>query len=101
MFPVALAMSLALLWWEVQKLPSGRVLSRPSLQLKPWNRPIGQVLFIGLTFAFSGFWGLVLSVSFELSSPGIALQFFAMGAGLAGGCICAWRLFPSKFDQNE
>ena len=101
MFPVVLAMSIALLWWDLYKLPSGRVLPRPSLLLKPWDRPIGQILFIGLSFAFSGFWGLVLSLSLDLPSPGGALQFFAMGAGLAGGCICAWRLFPHKFQQDE
>lgn len=96
-FPITLAMSIGLIWLELQKLPAGKTAPRPSLQLKPWNRPLGVTLFVGLTFAFSGFWGLGLSLLFNLPSPFVAFQFFAMGAGFVGGCYLAYRLFPTKF----
>lgn len=97
-FPIALAMSIGLIWLELRKLPLGRMTSRPSMQLKPWNRPIGLLLFVGFTFAFSGLWGLGLSFLSNLSSPGVAFQFLAMGAGTVGGCYYSFRLFPNKFN---
>lgn len=71
--------------------------SPPSLRLKPWNRPIGLALFIGLSFAFSGAWGTAMSLIFGLPSPLFALQFLAMGSGLSGGCFVANHFFPQKF----
>jgi hypothetical protein len=96
---IALVMSIGLLWLELRKLPVGKTAPRPSLQLKPWNRPVGANVFFGLTFVFSGLWGLGLSFIFDLPSPAVAFQFFAMGAGLMGGCYFAYRLFPNKFSM--
>lgn len=96
-FPATLAMSTGILWYELRGLPIGALASPPSLHLKPWNRPIGLALFIGLTFAFSGVWGIAMALTFVLPSPLVALHFMAMGAGLAGGCFVAHYLFPQKF----
>lgn len=95
--PVALGTSIGLLWLEFRKLPDGRFASRPTLTLKPWNRPMGFVMFIGLTFAFAGFWGVAMSLIANLSSPGYALQTLAMGTGFTGGCYVACQIFPNKF----
>lgn len=99
-FPVALAMSTALLWYELRSTPTGALASPPSLTLKPWNRPIGLALFIGLTFSFAGIWGSVMALSFKLPSPLVAFQSLAAGAGLAGSCLVAHRLFPHKFSTQ-
>jgi hypothetical protein len=95
--PAALIMSIVILWLELRRLPTGRLATRPSLNLKPWNRPMGLAIFIGLTFAFSGFWGLSMYWVFNLPSPNVAFQFFAMGAGLTGGSYAIYRIFPEKF----
>jgi hypothetical protein len=95
--PAAFATSVGLLWLDLRKLPAGTLAMRPTLRLKPWNRPIGLVLFIGLTFAFTGFWGIWMSLIANLSSPGVALQTLAMGTGLTGGCYVACLIFPNKF----
>ncbi len=58
---------------------------------------MGLAIFIGLTFAFSGFWGLSMYWVFNLPSPNVAFQFFAMGAGLTGGSYAIYRIFPEKF----
>lgn len=59
---------------------------------------MGFAMFNGLTFTFAGFWGVAMSLIANLSSPGIAVQTFAMGAGLTGGCYVACQIFPNKFD---
>lgn len=95
--PAALTLSIVILWLELRRLPTGQLATRPSLNLKPWNRPMGLSIFIGLTLAFSGFWGLGMSWAFNLPSPVVAFQFFAMGAGLTGGIYAVYRIFPAKF----
>lgn len=95
--PAMLLTTLGLHWMELRKLPHGRLVSRPSLKLKPWNRPMGLAMFVGLTFLFSGIWGSGISLVSNASSLRVALQFLAMGVGLIGGCYVACRLFPSKF----
>jgi hypothetical protein len=95
--PMTLIVTIGVLWLELRKLPVGTVASRPTLKLKPWNRPIGLTIFGGLTFVFTGLWGVGMSFVFNLSSPGVALQTLAMGAGLTGGCYVARQVFPDKF----
>lgn len=95
--PAALTTSIVGLWLEFRRLPPGRLVARPSLKLKPWNQPMGLTIFIGLTFAFIGIWGLGMSWVFNLSSPAVAFQSFASGAGLAAGTYVFYRLFPDRF----
>lgn len=96
-FPAALATSLALIWLALRRRHHVMPATRASLRLKPWNAPLGMLLFIGLTFAFSGVWGVVLAWAFDLSSPSTALQMMFLGLGLVVGCYLAPRLFPRRF----
>ncbi len=44
-FPAAFATTLVLIWLEVSRLPNAEEASAPTFRLKPWNRPMGMVLF--------------------------------------------------------
>ena len=96
-FPTVLFSSLFAIWTELRTLPAHKLASAPSFQLKPWNRPTGMALFIGLSFAFVGFWGVLFSWACGLSSPSVSLRFFCMGAGLLAACWLAHRVFPDRF----
>ncbi|EYC52782.1 hypothetical protein AZ34_03890 [Hylemonella gracilis str. Niagara R] len=98
-FPVAMAMAMAFTWWESRGIKS-RKLPAPSLRLKPWDLPIGLMVFIGLTFTFTGIWGVALAIGFGLSSPTQALYFLALGLGFAIGCYTASRLMPDRFTNT-
>ena len=100
-FPVVFFSSLVMIWIELKTLPAQKLASAPSLQLKPWNRPTGMAIFIGLTFAFSGFWGVLLWWVYGLSSPHVALRFFCMGTGLVGACWAAYLAFPNQFSAPD
>jgi len=95
--PAVLVISVGFLWVELQKLPPGTFALPPSLLLKPWNRPAGAALFIGMTFLFAGLWGAAMCLALVLPSPLVALHFFAIGLGSVAGCFAAHRLFPEKF----
>lgn len=95
--PAMLLTTIGLHWMELRNIPHERLVSRPSLKLKPWNRPMGLAMFVGLTFLFSGIWGSGISLVSDPSHTHLSLQFLAMGAGVVGGCYVAYRLFPSKF----
>ena len=98
--PVALATSLALIWMELRWRRDIKPAAGPSLKLKPWNRPIGMALFLGLTFAFAGLWGVGLAWALDLSSPATALQMMFAGLGVVIGCYAAPRLFPRPFSPR-
>ncbi|QRR34165.1 hypothetical protein JNX00_21460 [Hydrogenophaga sp. YM1] len=95
-FPVAIAMVMASIWWESTRA-KGRRFPAPSLRLTPWGGPIGFAVFLGFTFAFVGAWGIVLALMFDLPSPTIAVQVFAMGLGFVVGCYALRWLMPDRF----
>lgn len=97
-FPVALLTFVVLFGVSLYRLPLGRRVQRPSLDLKPWNQPTGFLLFLALTFVFSSFWGVGIAVAGQLSGLRVALHFLALGAGALAAIFVSRYVFPSKFD---
>ena len=97
MFVVSAISTFILIAIEAWRLGLNSNLSRPSLSLKPWNQPIGLMLFVLLTFLFSSIWGLgisVLSPSGALLAP---LYFLSLSNGGLVGMFGAYRVFRSRF----
>jgi hypothetical protein len=95
--PIALVSSIFILWLDLSKHSADQLASPPSMSLKPWNRPIGMLMFIGLTFTFSSFWGFAITALLNQGSNRLILQFFSLGAGAIGGCYAIYRIAPTKF----
>ena len=96
-FPLALATCVVLFWLELRRLPPGKLAESPSFNLKPWNRPTGFLLFIGLTFVFASLWGVAISATAQLPGLRVALHFLALGIGTVGAIYVCRYAFPSKF----
>src|SRR5690349_21687257 len=73
-FPISLLFGVLMIWLELRSLPLGRLADPPSLKLKPWNRPTGIVLFIGLTFVFASVWGVAIALAANMSGIRVALN---------------------------
>lgn len=74
-----------------------RKLTRPSFALKPWNMPAGGALFVLVTFAFAGVWGILVAAILDQAIVVQALQFFLLGLGGLVGVWSAYYVFPSRF----
>jgi hypothetical protein len=96
-FPLALLTCVVLFWLELRRLPPGQFAQLPSLRLKPWNRPTGFILFIGLTFVFTSLWGVVIAAVAHLPGLRVALHFLLLGAGTVGAVLVCRHAFPAKF----
>ncbi len=96
-FPVALLFSVVMIWLELRTLPAGRLADQPSLKLKPWNRPTGLILFVGLTFVFASLWGVAIALAANMSGLRASLNALSLGAGAVGALIVCRHAFPAKF----
>lgn len=96
-FPLAVLTCAVLFWLELRRMSPGQLAQRPSLKLRPWNRPTGMLLFIGLTFVFAALWGVAIAVLAGLPGVRVALSFLALGAGDVGAIFVCRYVFPSKF----
>lgn len=96
-FPLVLLTCVVLFWLELRRLPPGQFAERPSLKLKPWNRPTGLLLFVGLTFVFASLWGVGIAVVAHMPGLLIALHFLSLGAGTLAAIFVCRHAFPSKF----
>jgi hypothetical protein len=97
LFPAAFLFSFLLVWLELRRLQGGERAQRPSLALKPWDRPTGMALFGGLTFMFASLWGVGFSVVGGMSGVRVALHFMAMGVGLVTATLASYRLYPERY----
>lgn len=97
-FPLALLTFGGLYWLELRRLLPGQLAQPPSLKLKPWNRPTGLMLFIGLTFVFASLWGVVIAAIGDLPGLRIAVNFLMLGAGAVVAIFACRRIFPARFD---
>ncbi len=96
-FPLALLTCIVLFWLELRRLPHGQFAERPSLDLKPWNRPTGLLLFIGLTFVFTSVWGVGIAAFAQMPGLRAALHFLSLGAGTVAAVFVCRHAFPAKF----
>ena len=80
--------------------PNRALADRPSLRLTPWNRPTGFLLFVALTFTFTGIWALGMVVA--LGYPGLvaSAHVLALGIGPLVGILLAPRFLPGRFKEQ-
>jgi hypothetical protein len=96
-FPLALLTCIVLFGLELRRLRLGQFAEQPSLKLKPWNRPTGFLLFIGLTFVFASVWGVGIAVLAHMPGLRVALHVLSLGAGTVASIFVCRHAFPSKF----
>lgn len=61
---------------------------RFSVDLKPWDDPLGVFQFVLVTFMFVGVWGILFSFFLEQANRSFALLAVSLGAGgLVGGLV--------------
>jgi hypothetical protein len=82
---------------EIWRAGPSSTLSQPSLSLKPWNQPVGLMLFVLLTFLFSSIWGLGISVLSPTEALLAPLYMFSLASGGLVGLSGAHRVFRSRF----
>jgi hypothetical protein len=96
-FPLALLVCAVLFWLELQRLPLGQLAQPPSFKIKPWNRPTGLLLFLGLTFTFISSWGVIIALVTHITGLRITLYFLAISCGCVGAILVCRQVFPEKF----
>ena len=90
---VAFVTGMALVLLEAR----GIRLPRPAITLRPWDYPVGLVLFISITFVAASAWGALISLTAAFPGLSSSLYFLALGAGVLLAICVAPRLFPHKF----
>ena len=85
---------------EIWRAGPSRSLSQPSLSLKPWNQPVGLMLFVLLTFLFSSIWGLGISVFSPSGTLLAPLYTFSLASGGLVGLLGGHRVFVLDLKPN-
>jgi hypothetical protein len=88
---ISAMMLLAIELWRGSKL------SRPSLGLLPWNQPVGLILFVALTFLFSGLWGVLFASVSPSGVIEVPIYVLSLSGGALLGLLGCFRVFPSRF----
>ena len=96
-FPLSFLVFAVLFWLELQRLPPGQLAQSPSFKIKPWNRPTGLLLFLGLTFAFISLWGVAIALVTNITGLRVMLYFLAISCGGVGAILVCRQAFPEKF----
>lgn len=69
----------------------------PSVDLKPWQMPMGVTLFVLLTFLFSSFWGVLFGLLLSGSDFREPLFMLLVSAGGLTGVWGAYRAFRTRY----
>jgi hypothetical protein len=80
--------------------PTTELADPPSIRLKPWNRPTGFLLFLALTFSFTGAWATGMVIALGLPGTQASLHVLALGLGPLLGIVLAPKLMPAKFKPS-
>lgn len=95
-FPLAAVTSFSLIALELWRYPNHK-LPRPSIHLKPWQMPLGCVIFVSISFMFSGVWAVVFALAQGGGQLPEAVHFLLLGSGFFIGVWGVLRVFPARF----
>ena len=92
-FPVAIFFLglLAFFALRTTSVPAER--ARLSIDLKPWQRPLGILQFVTVTFIFSAIWGIGFSASSQNANVYYPLRVLALATGGLLGTWVACRVY--------
>jgi len=94
--PVAAVTSFVLIALELWRYPNHK-LPRPSIYLKPWQMPLGCMIFISISFMFNGVWAVIFAFVQGGGQLPEAVHFLLLGAGSFIGVWGVFRVFPARF----
>lgn len=81
---------------ELWRLPPGKRVPGPSLDLKPWHLPFGIPVFVFVTFLFSSIWGLLIALAVPDSFLFYPAQMLMLSAGGLVGLKLASHVFSAR-----
>jgi hypothetical protein len=94
-FPVAIASLAILTFFGLRKNSVPVQSARLSIDLKPWQQPLGILQFVTATFLFSSVWGIGLSVFSQGANVLYPSQFLALAAGGLLGALAGCHAYRS------
>ena len=92
-FPVAVFFGGIVTYFGLRSKPASAANSRLSIDLKPWQHPLGIIQFVTITFIFSAIWGIGLSMLPQGTNVLYPLRMLSLASGSLLGAWAACRVY--------
>lgn len=97
-FPIAICTFALLVFSELRRLDLPVEFAHLSIDLKPWQQPLGVVQFTLITFIFSAAWGLGWCLCLQGTHLDHPLNVLALSSGGLLGTWSACRMYRRSVD---
>jgi hypothetical protein len=95
-FPLALTVFGSMAFWTMISAKIQHEDARISLDIKPWERPLGIFVFVPVSFIFVSIWGMGFSIFLHDKGLAGSLEVFSMASGILTGAWCACHAYRHK-----